>query len=225
MNYQNSSDKVYCSYGHTSEANWILSLGFPLTHDISKASIVVFGGGKDVDPGFYGEKRGRNTDIPSMRDRAEKKDFEYVQKQRENGKKIKTVGVCRGAQLICALSGGKLIQNITNHYGTHDLSTFDKLSLRVNSIHHQMVYPYNLDKKHYKILGWSTKNLSSEYLNGFNKSLWLPESFKEIEIIYFKNTDSLGIQSHPEMMFKIEKYKETMDWMTDLFTKFYEDKI
>lgn len=88
--------KIYCSYGYTSEANWIESLGFELTQDIEIADVVVFGGGKDVDPGFYNEKRGPSTDSPSNRDKQEKLDFERVQSLRKQGKKIKSVGVCRG---------------------------------------------------------------------------------------------------------------------------------
>ena len=226
-NSKNNSRKVYCSYGHIGESNWITPLGFTLTHNIEEADVVVFGGGKDVDPGFYGEKRGSQTDPPSLRDRAEKKDFEHIQSLIKQGKKVKSVGVCRGAQLLCALSGGKLIQDVTNHFGAHEINTYDKQVIRVNSIHHQMLYPYNLKKNEYKILGWSTKNLSSNYLNGFNKPIWLPEGFKEIEMAYFKNTDSLAIQCHPEMMFRSteEKSVETVKWIQDLFLKFYNNEL
>lgn len=88
--------QVYCSYGHTGEANWILPLGFKLTQNIANADVIVFGGGKDVDPGFYGEKVGPDTDKPSGRDKNEKEDFERIQLLRSEGKKILSVGVCRG---------------------------------------------------------------------------------------------------------------------------------
>lgn len=217
--------KVYGSFGHSGEANWIMPLGFEITSNILDADVVVFGGGKDVDPGFYNEKRGRTTDAPNERDRREKKDFELVQILRKEGKIIKTLGICRGAQLLCALSGGALLQDVGNHCGEHSLSTFDKKTLTVNSIHHQMMFPYRMDKKNYKILGWSTRNISSHYHNGWGKNRWLPAGFKELEIVYFTNTDSLGIQFHPEMMFRYDKYNETMNWLQQLFMRFFKSTL
>lgn len=220
-----NSNKVYCSYGYTGESNWITPLGFEITHTIEEADVAIFGGGKDVDPGFYGEKRGPNTDSPSNRDKQEKLDFETVQALRKEGKKIKSVGICRGGQLLCALSQGKLIQDVSNHHGRHIIITMDKKELNVNSIHHQMMFPYDLDPKDYEILATVKKNLSSHYTNGFNKPIYVPEGFLEPEIIHFKNTDSLAIQFHPEMMFRNESYSESNKWMQELFMKFYNNTL
>lgn len=217
--------KVYCSFGHTGECNWILPLNFEITQLIEDADVVVFGGGKDIDPGFYNEKRGPRTDRPNERDRQEKEDFNYVQKINSEGGDVKVLGICRGAQLICALSGGSLIQDVGGHCGTHSVSTFDKKELQVNSIHHQMLFPYNMEKRNYKILGWSTRNISSHYLNGWNKVKWLPVGFKELEVVYFPQTRALAIQSHPEMMYRTARYDETVKWMQDLFLKFFNNKL
>jgi gamma-glutamyl-gamma-aminobutyrate hydrolase PuuD len=218
-------DKVYCSYGHSGEANWILPLGFEHTSNIEEANLVLFGGGKDVDPNLYGERRGSRTCTPSDRDKQEAKDFALVQGLNKEGKNIKTIGICRGAQLICALSGGKVIQHVSNHCGTHSMSTFDRLTLDMNSIHHQMMFPYPISAKDYKILAWTTKPLSSNYLNGHDKPIWLPNAFKETEIIYFKKTDALGIQGHPEMLYRRSGTSKTMEWLQNLFTKFYNNQI
>jgi len=222
---ENYLGKIYCSYGYTSEANWIVPLGFTLTNNIDEANVVVFGGGKDIDPGFYGEKVGPRTNAPSNRDKKEKEDFEHVQELRKEGKEIHVVGVCRGGQLICALSGGKLIQDVSNHCGNHYMSTFDKQKLTVNSIHHQMMLPYNLEKSKYKILGWSTNNLSSVYENGFEKPIWLPSSFKELEVVLFKDTNGLAIQFHPEMMFRRSGDQPTVKWMQTIFLNFFNKEL
>lgn len=219
------SKKIYASYGHEGEANWLLPLGFSFVKSIYAADVVVFGGGKDVDPGFYGEKRGYRTCLPSLRDKEERNDFLLVQNLRETGRDILCIGICRGHQLLTALSGGKLIQDVGNHSGNHSVSTFDKKAFKVNSIHHQMVFPYTMNRKDYKILAWTTNNISSKYLNGWDKEKWLPEGFKEIEIIYFPKTHSLGIQSHPEMMYGREEFKPTVEWMQNLFEKAYENKL
>lgn len=222
---ENSLDKVYCSYGHNGEANWIIPLGYEYTSNLEEADLALFGGGKDIDPSFYKEQKGSRTDTPSARDKAEYKDFQEVQKLRKEGKKIKTLGICRGAQLACALSGGKVIQDVSNHCGDHKVSTFDKQSLIVNSIHHQMMFPYTMKKDDYKILAWSTTLLSGRYMNGMNRAIWLPQSFKETEVIYFANTDSLAIQCHPEMMYRSKRAEGTMDWMQNIFTKFIKNEL
>ena len=219
------SNKAYCSYGYTTESNWIRPLGFEITHNLEDADVVVFGGGKDVDPGFYNEKVGPRTDSPSSRDKEERLDFLRVQELRAEGKKVKTVGICRGGQLICALSNGKLIQDVSNHCGRHSIITINKEELLVNSIHHQMMYPYNLNENDYTVIATVAKNRSSHYTNGFSKPVWLPEDFLEPEIIHFKNTDALAIQFHPEMMFRSQEYEETNKWMQELFMKFYNNEL
>lgn len=216
--------KVYCSYGYDDHANWILPLGFKPTANIYAADVVIFGGGKDIDPGWYNEKQGPRTCSPSARDKEEKKDFETVQRLRVEGHEILSVGICRGAQLGCALSGGGLIQDVSNHCGDHPVATFDKQDFTVNSIHHQMLYPYKMERKDYKILAWTKKNISSKYLDGWNNEKWFPGGFKEIEIAYFPKTHFLAIQSHPEMMYRNVRYDNTIAWMQELFLKYYNNK-
>lgn len=128
-------------------------------------------------------------------------------------------------QLLCALSRGKLIQDVNNHFGKHKIVTFDKKDLDVNSIHHQMMFPYDLDASEYTVLATVNDNRSSHYTNGFNKPVWVPQGFLEPEIIHFKTTDSLAIQFHPEMMFRSETYEETNKWMGELFMKFYKNEL
>lgn len=214
--------KIYGSDGHIGAGNWIIAQGFEPTDDIRDADVVVFGGGQDIDTAFYGEPKGYHTGGKTRRDQIEQNDFEIA---RRLGKKM--VGICRGAQLLCALSGGKLIQHVAGHGGRdHGISTFDRQPpLVVNSIHHQMMYPYTLPTKDYKILGWATRPLSNTYLNGWNKEQWLPNSFKECEIVEFRNTNSLAIQFHPEMMYRSASYETTNNWLNDLFQKFINNSI
>lgn len=221
MSSSEKSKKVYCSHGHTGVANWILPLGFELTSDITEADLVAFAGGQDIDTRFYGEGRGKYTGSPGERDRVEYRDFVIA---KETGKKM--VGICRGGQLLCALSGGSLIQHVTNHTGSeHTISTYDRGTFRVNSIHHQMFNPYTLDKKHFDVLAWTTKPLSNIYLNGSNNEIYKHPSFKETEIVRFKNTDSLAIQFHPEMMHRTQHYQPTNTWLNNLFLKFYNNEL
>ncbi len=217
-----SKSKVYCSGGRDGVANWILPLGFEKTDDIKEANLIAFAGGEDIDTGFYREPRGHNTNKGGRRDVEEKADFDYGVK---NG--IKMVGVCRGAQLLCALSGGQLIQHVSNHAGRdHAIATSDRQTLKVNSIHHQMMFPYTLQKEDYKILAWANRPLSTTYLNGYNREKWLPVNFKEAEVAYFTKTGSLAIQFHPEMMYRAESYYgPTNRWLGEIFNKFINNEL
>src|SRR5690606_672745 len=69
----------------------------------------------------------------------------------------------------------------------------------ITSTHHQMMFPYNLDKIKYEILAWSSKFKSKTYLNGDNEEIKLPEKFVEPEIVFYNDSNSLCIQGHPEM--------------------------
>lgn len=214
--------KIYCSTGGSGVVNWLMPYGFTVTSDIQEADIVAFAGGADIDHRFYNEPRGRYTNAPQHRDRIEERDFKIAV---ASGKKM--VGVCRGAQLICALSGGQLIQHVENHGGHHGMTTYDSSELRVNSIHHQMLFPYVLPKDHFKVLGWTTRPLSKVYLDGYNKQKWCPEHFKEIEVATFTKTKGFAVQFHPEMLHgsRDEGSIQTNNWLANQFIKFYNDEI
>jgi gamma-glutamyl-gamma-aminobutyrate hydrolase PuuD len=164
--------------------------------------LILFTGGEDVSTSFYGESRGKYTDRPNeIRDKNESLLFEGYRFT-----KIPKLGICRGGQLLCIKNGGKLIQHVEGHNQDHvtsfnlDIENINSHSLNypTPSDHHQMMYPYNLKKNQYKILGWSRKYMSNIYLNGNNEQYDLPDIFFEPEVIYFPKTNSLSIQYHPE---------------------------
>ena len=108
------------------------------------------------------------------------------------------LGICRGSQILTMLSGGKLIQHVTGHNNTTDSIYYQGKVLNIPSDHHQMMYPFNLDKSKYSILGHSLHFKSDTYLNGENENIELPENFLEPEIVFYNDFNSLCIQSHPE---------------------------
>lgn len=157
--------------------------------------LVVFLGGTDISTSFYGQKKARKTDNPDVaRDEREKKAFEFCVEQ-----KIPMVGICRGAQLLCALSGGKLIQHVDGHGGNHVVNA-PKLGINymVSSSHHQMMYPFDLPDKDYEIIAHSGFGLSNTYIGEDDKELWVDVKFVEPECVYFKKTKALCFQNHPE---------------------------
>jgi hypothetical protein len=165
---------------------------------IKKEDVVIFSGGADVNPEMYGELRGEFTYQPDkFKDERERAVFRHAQSVGAS-----CLGICRGAQLLCVLSGGKLIQHVTGHNkGSHNVMTYEGGFFEVSSVHHQMMWPYNV-KNHFLIANAVSVGKSFceygkdfEYGHGYKgQGCWS----KEPEIVYFPDTRSLCIQGHPE---------------------------
>lgn len=153
--------------------------------------LILFTGGEDVNPEYYREKQGKFTHCNPRRDAKENGVFHKFFYG------IPKLGICRGAQHLTVLSGGKLIQHVENHNNvTHSIRLNDNTIISIPSDHHQMMFPYTASR--YEILGHSEYFLSSVYLNGNNENIELPEDFLESEIVFYPDYNSLAIQSHPE---------------------------
>jgi gamma-glutamyl-gamma-aminobutyrate hydrolase PuuD len=165
---------------------------------IKKTSIdlLYFNGGADISPKYYNENVGKFTQFDTKRD-------ELCFNIADIYNSVSKLGICRGAQFLTVLAGGTLIQHVEGHIGSHEIDVhFMKndhpTQFKMTSTHHQMMFPYNLPKNNYKVLGWSTQHRSLTYLNGEDKEINLPEKFVEPEIVYYPKKYSLAIQGHPE---------------------------
>ena len=206
--------KVFVVGSSTGYAHWMINNTSQLTKKMEDADLVVLTGGADINPQLYQEKPGKYTYFSENRDVME---VEAVIKARALNKKI--WGTCRGLQLLTALNGGKLIQHIS-HGGSHLMITEDGSRVNVNSLHHQMCYPFDIPKENYRILGYAP-NISPTYLNGDNNQIELPENFVEPEMIIFGKNE-MGVQYHPEMMSEItDGFKKTYEY----FEKFMNNEL
>lgn len=182
--------------------------GAVLTNNIEKAQIVLFTGGEDVTPSFYGEKDLGVSYTNINRDTIEKSIFSRIKKNQL------VLGICRGAQFLCAINGGKLVQDITNHAtgGTHSITLEDGTSMEVTSTHHQMMYPYNLPTKDYTLLGKCIPGRSTHYIgSGIDKETILKNGEPEIVLFHTSNNlICLAVQGHPEML---EKNSDFVKWL------------
>jgi gamma-glutamyl-gamma-aminobutyrate hydrolase PuuD len=157
--------------------------------DMSKEDVLVVWGGSDISPSLYRKPVSRKTHAgpsPSHRDAAE---WALMQRAAELG--VPIVGVCRGAQMLCALAGGYLIQHVDNHGGTHYVTRPNGEEYKVNSIHHQMMYPF--DVKH-EMLASITPGLSRVH---YDVDTDVPMSV-EPEFVYFPEIKGFAVQWHPE---------------------------
>jgi anthranilate/para-aminobenzoate synthase component II len=156
-------------------------------------------GGTDIHPSYYKEPPHRLNGapvLPSQRDVWEWNALKYC---KAHG--IPVIGVCRGAQLMCAFAGGKLIQHVDGHGSGHDVVTKDGEQFRVTSSHHQML---DLVNTNHELIAWTPKKLSAVYYGAKSET---PEhllfnmrndTFKEPEIVFFPDIKGLAIQGHPE---------------------------
>lgn len=151
--------------------------------------LVVFTGGSDVSPELYGELPHPTTYCNKKRDQFENKVFDKALKL-----KLNITGICRGAQFICAKSGGKLVQHMNNHNSTrHSVTTEDGRVIQFTSSHHQMQLPNDKAVP----IAWADPKLSSFY-RGAPGVEYKPDL--EHDVVWYPQTNAIGMQYHPEYM-------------------------
>jgi putative glutamine amidotransferase len=174
---------------------------------------VVLTGGEDVDPSEYGEERGpMTTSIHRRRDQCE-----LALARLAHERRIPTLAICRGIQLVNVAFGGSLIQDITlecpspiNHDQSkeretrvHDV-TIEKGSMlaaavgetgiSVNSSHHQAV---------------------ARIADGLRVTARAPDGIIEGAEWVKDDWWMLAVQWHPE-----ELVRDTAEWDRGLFKAF-----
>lgn len=170
----------------------------------AEADLVIFSGGSDVDPQLYGERPHSTTFWDVKRDET---DIRLYTLCIDTG--IPMLGICRGAQFLSVMNGGKLFQDVDGHNGNH--SIYDKLSggeiMKISSVHHQLVMPNTANGM--EIIAVS-KGLSSERWTNDKNCFVTPT--EEIEAFFYRDTCCLGIQGHPEY----EGYHYYQKWVLEL---------
>ena len=191
---------------------------------------LVIWGGQDISPTIYGQKVNRFTGADENLSRRDQLEVEIAINAMELG--IPIIGICRGAQLMCALSGGILVQDVDGHAGGwHSIKTDDGREFNCPSLHHQMMYPWTKAGGQVdpgmKYIAWCDPARSRKYHgepageNG-EDSEWLKMHWHEPEILYFEKTRSLCIQSHPEFIDKVDH--PFVQYTLELTKKYILDK-
>lgn len=168
----------------------------------NRNSILCLWGGADISPSLYGERVGPYTaadDVLSVRDEAEVLMF---QRAVEMGMPI--LGICRGAQLACALNGGKLIQHVNRHGKDHPIRIVGSGETYItSSVHHQQMYPWDTN---HRLIAYAV-GVNNVHLGQQGEPLTFPPiayredgQLMEPEIVFFPDTNCLAIQGHPEFM-------------------------
>lgn len=165
---------------------------FELEMNPARAEVAMFTGGADISPQLYGEEDLHCGGIDKHRDEYEVNAFSVFSE-----KKIPLIGICRGAQFLTAMNGGKLYQHVNNHglRGGHEIVTKTGEHYFMSSAHHQMMRP----RGEFEIIAW-TPLRSNLYLSGNRKEGVKSEREIDPEIVWYPKTRALCIQGHPEYM-------------------------
>lgn len=170
----------------------LLHIGSDVDSFLKEGDVVLFGGGEDISPTIYQQKpsrySGASVDL-SLRDK-----FEVVVYTTALARGIPMIGICRGAQLICALAGGSLYQHVDSHGTSHYMTTNEDEEIYVSSVHHQMMNPINTE---HELLAWSSDVRSHVHLVEGEIDM---DAEVEPEVVWFNNVKALAIQYHPEFM-------------------------
>ena len=165
--------------------------------DLRGVCLIAFSDGENINPVIYGEEMKGRYKIDTERDNSEIAIFIHA-----TARGIPMLGIGRGAQLLCALNGGKLIQGVAGHEGSyHGLACLNfntkhadspfssdyRTSYTGPSSHSQMMDLGDIEDE-CRVLGYCDEILSSCNIRG------------EPEIIHFPNSRSLAIQPHFEWM-------------------------
>lgn len=203
---------LYSDGGHPFDEIYDVVMGVYGPREIHAAvplvqtSALVIWGGQDISPVIYGQKANEYTGAPDHLGERDKLEVALANAAIQEG--IPIIGICRGAQLMCAMSGGSLVQHVDNHAGPdHPILTKDGARYKCPSLHHQMMHPWPLEEGvDFEKIAWMEEPRSKRYLGepneeGVAQALTVPY---EPEILWFPQTKALCIQSHPEFISNVQ---------------------
>ena len=178
---------------------------------------LIIWGGEDIHPSIYNRP---NMGSHVGNHRSERDVFEEALCLKAIEIGLPIVGVCRGAQLGCALAGGILIQDIDRHTSGHKIYTEEHTEIHTSSLHHQMMFPWLIDKFH--LIAWDErvrKHIQKPFsLNEDEFNLWVEKyNSTEPEIIWFSEIKCLAIQGHPEFMRSDDPFNIYIKELTDKY--------
>lgn len=182
--------------------------GFKGAESVRDANIVCFTGGEDVDPAMYGEVPIPETFFNPKRDGIEA----YLYAEAVQGNKP-MVGICRGAQFLNVMNGGKLWQDVDKHAVASGHSVTDIRSGEVlhnmTSTHHQQM----IAGEQAVILAAAALSLEKKAM-GRTVVREKPE-LDDMEVLWYPDSMSLCFQPHPEF-----RHGECRNYFLDLVDEF-----
>ena len=181
--------------------------------DVNDAEIVCFTGGSDVSPEMYAEDRHPLTRSDTMRDMIDEEMFDQCL-----NRGVFMVGICRGAQFLNVMNGGKMWQHVVGHTSDHYMycALTGKVIL-ASSTHHQMMIP-NEDAAVLMWAGVAERKEKPGEVWTKGQEIALRE---DPEVVWYEDSRCLCFQPHPEM--NLKRYDPLREYFLDtLITKYWE---
>lgn len=182
--------------GDSTTCDMMLDLGAVRT-SLKAADLILYTGGPDINPRWYKENFHPTTQrSDNDRDNLEASIFRTCLAKQ----KVLQIGICRGAQFLNVLSGGKLWQNVDGHrncthpivYEEPDGTSTKTRGILVLSDHHQMMRVTGAGR----IWGYALRSTMKSTAD--KDHYFEPEKDSDPEIVWYKHTRSLCFQPHPE---------------------------
>lgn len=165
-----------------------------VTVNPDQADVIQFCGGADVSPHLY------KSDAHSKTMNSEKRDEEEVKIYRRYVGRKALVGICRGAQFLWVMNGGRMYQHVEGHaiHGTHDVVDLKTFDIReVTSTHHQMMMHTKETVERARMVAVANHCTHKEWVDGELTLLGHGDQC-DIEVAAFPDTRTLCFQPHPE---------------------------
>lgn len=170
------------------------STGIIRISEVKNMDLLIFWGGGDISPMIYGHQNVASGGISSKRDAIEVSVMEEALRLEKP-----ILGICRGAQLACAMLGGTLYQDVDGHTSTHDMVIAEPYqrfapdpTIRTSSLHHQMMRP----TEEMEII--ATAPGRSRYRKGADETTIGHND--DPEVLYHPKKHVLMVQGHPEYL-------------------------
>ena len=193
--------KVYVENGKHSYIKMFAYRGHEVVNTVAAADVVQFVGGADVDPSFYAEHPHPQTAYDTGADchsRLLYKKAIMLSKP--------CIGICRGAQFLNVMNGGKMYQHVDGHaiHGTHRMfEDWTKREVQVSSTHHQMMIP----AAEGQVIAWADESSCKENMHE-GRIVKYKGGDRDVEVVFYEEAKDLCFQPHPEMLSKEHECQE-----------------
>ncbi len=200
--------RVYVVGGGFQYSKMFFDAGLKGARSVEDASIICFTGGSDVHPSLYEEKMLPSTFSDLPRDEREAGIYGEAL-----ALKKPMVGICRGAQFLNVMNGGKLWQDVDNHairdgHAVIDVRTGDIRENMTSTHHQQMIAADDAE-----IIATACR---STYKASDTKTIRRAEPENDdMEVLWYPGSLSLCFQPHPEF-----NHGDCRDYFLDLFDNY-----
>ena len=180
--------KYYSLYCDDSIRKMFAKRGWKKTEKLENADLLQLTGGIDVDPKVYNHIKHHVTQFTDPK----RDEIETEAVMKAHDLRIPVAGICRGGQLLHAMAGGFLFQDIDKHNGPHTV-TYGKREIMVSSSHHQAMG----DPQIGEVLMYTNRAEKKIRTDGNGKITEEKKGF-DIEAMLYPDKKWASFQPHPE---------------------------